>query len=160
MRQVLLDNRFTLSLEGELLLYMAARTEMVSQVLIPALEKGMTVLCDRFTDSTLAYQGYGAGGDLDWITGLNKRVTKGISPDLTILFDLPVKEAEKRQGGQKDRMESKDYSFHCRVRDGYLALAAKEPERIKVVDARDTKENINKKIRLLIEPFINRLGGS
>ncbi len=154
-RQVLLDNRLSLSLEAELLLYMAARTELVKQVLIPALKDEKLVLCDRFADSTMAYQGYGGGADLNWIRLLNDQATRRLVPDLTVLLDLPVEEAEARRTGEKDRMESKDYYFHCRVRQGYLELAGKEPQRIALIDATENREMIHEKIWALIEQSLH-----
>jgi len=156
-RQVLLDNRLTLSLESELLLYMAARTELVEQVIIPALKENKVVLCDRFTDSTVAYQGYGGGADLHWIQLLNNQATRKLIPSLTILLDLPVEEATARRVGEKDRMESKDIYFHGRVRNGYLELARKEPQRINVLDATETREIIHDKIWVLIEQALTSI---
>ncbi|MFU8794419.1 MAG: dTMP kinase, partial [Dethiobacteria bacterium] len=103
-RQILLDNRYSLLLQTELLLYMAARSELTEEIIIPALKAGKVVLCDRFTDSTLAYQGYGGGANLEWIRILNNNATCGITPDLTILLDLPVEDALKRRINKADRM--------------------------------------------------------
>ena len=154
-RQVLLDKRLCLSTEAELLLYMAARTELVSQVLKPALKDNLVVLCDRFADSTFAYQGYGGGADLNFIKLLNDQATKGLRPDLTILLDLPVEEALKRKKEEKDRMESKDYYFHSRVRQGYLALARQEPQRFVVINAMAPAQVIHEKLMALIWPLVS-----
>lgn len=134
-RQVLLDNHYSLSLQAELLLYMAARSELTEQIIIPALLEGKIILCDRFTDSTLAYQGYGGGADLKLIRALNCRATGGICPDLTFLLDLSVEEAAGRRSIAADRMESKDLHFHQRVRRGYLEIARQEPQRVIMVEA-------------------------
>lgn len=134
-RQVLLHNHDSLSLQAELLLYMAARSELTEQVILPSLLAGKIVVCDRFVDSTVAYQGYGGGADLKLIHLLNQKATGGISPDLTILLDLPVEEAAGRRGDSADRMEKNDYNYHRRVRHGYLEIARSEPQRVVVVDA-------------------------
>lgn len=134
-RQVLLHNHDSLSLHAELLLYMAARSELTEQVIIPSLQAGKVVVCDRFIDSTVAYQGYGGGADLKLIRLLNQTATGGVSPELTILLDLPVEEAAGRRGERADRMEKNDYNYHRRVRRGYLEIARREPQRVVVVDA-------------------------
>ncbi len=153
-RQVLLDNHYSPSMQAELLLYMAARSELTAQVILPALHSGKVVLCDRFTDSTLAYQGYGGGADLDYIRFLSKKVTGGITPHLTVLLDLSVEEAAMRRGASADRMESKDINFHQRVRRGYLELARLEPGRIIVVDASSGIEELGEKVWPLVHKLI------
>jgi dTMP kinase len=157
-RQVLLDTKYDLSLQAELLLYMAARSEVTRQVIMPALKAGKIVICDRFTDSTMAYQGYGGGADLGWIRSLNKQATCGTIPDLTILLDLPPEEAVKRRGDEADRMESKDVYFHKRVRAGYLEIASEEPQRIYTLDATAEIESIRAQIWQVVKSFINRAG--
>ncbi|MFA5164774.1 MAG: dTMP kinase [Candidatus Omnitrophota bacterium] len=117
----------------ELLLFMAARAQIVNEVIRPALKKGYIVVCDRFHDATVAYQGYGAGMDLKVIESLRKLATGGLKPDLTVLLDVESR-AGLRRGGVSDRMEVKSLSFHKKVRDGYLKLAKKEPRRIKVIN--------------------------
>lgn len=155
-RQVLLDNHYSLSLQAELLLYMAARSELTEQVILPALLAGKVVLCDRFTDSTLAYQGYGGGADLGLIRLLNRKATGGISPDLTVLLDLTVEEAAGRRGAAADRMESKDFRYHQRVRRGYREIARWEPQRVSVVDASGEIEKQGRNIWQLVQNLINR----
>jgi len=157
-RQVLLDNKYALSLQAELLLYMAARSEVTRQVIMPALKAGKVVLCDRFTDSTMAYQGYGGGADLGWIRSLNHQVTCGTRPDLTILLDLSPEEAVKRRIGLADRMESKDIYFHKRVRAGYLEIACKEPQRVCTLDATGEIESIHAEVWRIVKSFIHRAG--
>ncbi len=141
-RQVLLQSSYSLTSEAELLLYMAARAELSRQIIIPSLMEGKVVFCDRFTDSTLAYQGYGAGLDLQWIRQLNHKATGGRLPDLTFLLDLSVQEAAARRGGNPDRMEKKNFHYHRRVQRGYLEIARQEPERVVVVDAKASKEKL------------------
>lgn len=153
-RQILLNNEYSPSLQSEIFLYMAARSELTGQVIRPALKSGQLVLCDRFTDSTLAYQGYGGGADLEMIRNLSSIATGGIIPDLTILLDLPVEDAIGRRETLADRMESKDISFHQRVRSGYLAIACNEPGRIKIVDALIAVEELEAIIWKIIEGII------
>ncbi len=153
-RQILLNNKYSPSLKAEIFLYMAARSELTDQVIGPALKSGQLVLCDRFTDSTLAYQGFGGGADLEMIRNLSRIATGGIVPDLTILLDLPVEDAVGRRGSSADRMESKDIRFHQRVRRGYLEIAHNEPGRIKIVDALSTVEELGVIIWKLIEEII------
>ncbi len=157
-RQVILSNHYSLSLGAELLLYMAARSELTGQVIIPALVAGQIVLCDRFTDSTLAYQGYGGGADLKAIRDLNRFAARGITPALTVLFDLKAEEAAARRTDRADRMESKDLSFHQRVRAGYLQLARAEDHRFKIVDATKKIDQIADLVWLETESLIEKAG--
>jgi dTMP kinase len=119
------------------LLFNAARRQIAREVIRPALAVGTTVVCARYADSTLAYQGYGAGVPLDRLRALADLATDGLVPDLTILLDIPAAEALARKApGEVTRFESEfDSAFHQRVRDGFLALAAAEPERFVVIDA-------------------------
>lgn len=126
---------------AEALLINASRTHLVLQVVEPALEEGMTVLCDRFTDSTLAYQGFGRGLQLEMLRPLCEAATLGLHPDLTLLIDIPVELSLERvrsratNGGTvADRMDKQDPDFYQRVRDGYLELAQEDPERIHVLN--------------------------
>jgi dTMP kinase len=130
--------------EAELLLFAAARAQHVRETILPVLEEGQWVLCDRFTDATLVYQGFGRGLDAAFIRRLNAFSTSALTPDLTLLFDLPVEtglaRAKKRTAGihpeaAEDRFEQEDPVFHGSVRRGYLTLAAEEPERFRVIDA-------------------------
>ena len=116
-----------------------------------AKEAGKIILCDRHTDSTVAYQGYGRGLDIERIRLLNNIATSGMKPDLTIVFDVDVETSMKRVGKNKDRMESAGVEFFNRVRQGYLEIAKKEPERVKVISSSDTIENIHKKVVELVE---------
>lgn len=130
----------------ELLLMFAARQENLEKIIRPALEAGKWVLCDRFTDSSIAYQGYGRGRPLEDIETLAKFVHPDLKPDRTVLFDVPTEVAEKRLTRALDRFEREDRDFHKRVREGYLALAAKEPERFCVIDATGTPEEVSCKV--------------
>ncbi|MCC6397220.1 MAG: dTMP kinase, partial [Bacteroidetes bacterium] len=123
--------------EAELLLFSASRAQLVTRVIRPALLRGEVVVCDRYYDSTTVYQGYGRGLDLDAVRTINAFATNRLSPDLTIVVDIPVGEIERRKhasGKKFDRMESSGREFFDRVRNGYLSLAANEPQRVITVD--------------------------
>jgi len=120
--------------EAEALLHFAARAEHLAKVIRPALEAGEWVLCDRFADSTLAYQGYGQGVDLAWLNQLRHRVVGDTEPGLTLVLDLPVATGLGRAQAQQ-RYERMGSAFHARLRDGFLALARSEPDRCTVIDA-------------------------
>jgi len=150
-RKILLDNKNkSMSLKAELFLYMASRAQVLKEVIEPALGAGKIVICDRFLDSTLVYQGYGLGMDIGFIRKIGAFATGAIKPDLTILFDLPTETGLKRCGKTKDRIENRPLGYHRRVRNGYLKLARSFPARIKVVNGRDSKEKIQKNIRKLV----------
>lgn len=139
-RNLLLDHRHVeISLRAETLLFQAARAQIVDEVIRPALATGAIVLCDRYADSTLAYQGYGRGQSLDTLKQLGDYATDRLLPALTIYLDIDVREglARKRTGAPEEwnRIENLDIEFHQRVRSGYLALAKAEPERWLVLDA-------------------------
>lgn len=129
----------------ELFLYETARRDHVTKVIHPALAKGTIVLCDRFTDATLAYQGYARGLPLKLITAFNHVATAGLKPDLTFVFDLPVEEGlkrvRKRQKGL-DRLEKEHLKFHEKVRNAYLTLARKETRRFCIINARKNRSEI------------------
>jgi dTMP kinase len=137
-REILLDRKnLELTDEAELLLFSASRAQLVTRVIRPALLRGETVICDRYYDSTTVYQGYGRGLDLDAVRTINTLATNGLAPDLTIVVDIPVGEIERRKhasGKKFDRMESSGREFFDRVRNGYLALCANEPQRVIRVD--------------------------
>jgi dTMP kinase len=128
---------------SELLLFNTSRAQLVEEVIRPNLQKGTIVICDRYADSTTAYQGYGRGLDLSTVKAVNEIGTTGLMPYLTILLDMPVEEGLARKSGNKqDRFETESVKFHRRVREGYLKLAAVEPQRWLVVDATQSKEAI------------------
>lgn len=125
--------------EAELLLYGAARAQIVKEIIIPTLSSGVHVLCDRFYDSTTAYQGFGRGLDHKFIAAMREFATGGVNPDVTALFDIdPAKGLARATTENADRIESEDLAFHQRVREGYLWVAQNEPERVKVIDASGT----------------------
>lgn len=140
--------------ECETLLYMAARAQLVHDVIEPALKKGTTVLCDRFLDSTVVYQGYGNGVEIPLIKKLGQYVTKGISPDLTLIFDIDPKKGLSRAGRSKDRIEQRSLAYHTRVHEGYLDIAKKEPRRIKVIKVDRDKEGIFEIVKEYIDGIL------
>jgi dTMP kinase len=153
-RDILLDAKNDAMLpECEMFLYMAARSQIVAEVIKPQLKKGAIVICDRFLDSTLAYQGYGLGIDIDFIKCVGKFATFGINPGLTIFLDLPVNKGLVHRDGRRDRIEKRPFSYHLRVRKGYLDLAKKDPGRIKVVRVEKDKYSTQNKIRKLVEKY-------
>ncbi|MCK4911690.1 MAG: dTMP kinase [Thermodesulfovibrionales bacterium] len=128
----------------ELLLYAAARRQHLQELILPALEEGKVVITDRFSDSTAAYQGTGRGLDMRLIEELDRIVTGGIKPELTVLLDMDVELGlERNRGaGKQDRLEMEQVEFHKRVREGFLAIAKAEPERVKLVDASGSKQEV------------------
>lgn len=146
-RKILLDPQNHITPISETLLYMAARAQAVNQVIKPALAKGKIVICDRFLDSTIAYQGYGLGINIDFIKRLGNFATAGIKPDLTLFLDLPVKKGLRYRKARLDRIEKRSLAYHFRVRKGYLKLARLEPKRIKVIRVDNNKKVTQEKIR-------------
>lgn len=154
-RRVLLsqDNQGMFPLT-ELFLYLASRAQLVEEKIKPALSKGYIVLLDRFSDATFAYQGYGRGVEEETVKSLNNLATQGINPDLTIILDVGVSLGlERARGGGEagDRMEREPLGFHRRVRRGYLALARREPQRIKIVRVRKSKDQTQDRVRELVD---------
>lgn len=150
--------------EAELLLFAAARAQHVRQAILPALQRGQWVLCDRFSDATLAYQGFGRGLDAAFIGSLNAFSACSLVPDLTVLFDLPVEvglaRAKRRATGvepeaAEDRFEHEDCAFHNRVRRGYLALAAAEPARFRIIDGAADVETVHAEVRRCLAALID-----
>jgi len=143
----------------EVFLYAASRVQHVREKILPALAEGKIVLCDRFTDSTLAYQGYGRGMELEFLHRLNHLATGGLKPALTLLLDLPPEEGLRRgkkgkEGMVRDRLEEEDLDFHHRVREGFLDLARQEPERIKIIDARQPVEKVFAEVLAAVTPWL------
>lgn len=126
----------------EAFLFLADRSQNIEHVIKPAVAEGKIVICDRHTDSTIAYQGYGRGENIEELTYLNNLATAGMKPNLTIVFDVSTEVAQLRVGDEKDRMEAAGIEFHKKVRFGYLELAKTEPERIKVVNADNSIEQV------------------
>ncbi len=141
--------------QTELFLYLADRSHHVHKMIRPALRSGQLVLCDRFTDSTLAYQGFGRGIDFGLLQRLNQFASAGINPDLTFLLDCPVElglsRILRRADSREDRFEREKLEFHERVRNGFLELARQEPNRICVIDASRTANEVREGIRKIID---------
>lgn len=144
----------------EMMLYAASRAQNIDQVIRPALKRGAIVVCDRFVDASIAYQGYGLQYDLNQILSLNEWATAGIKPDLTFLFDLTPDQASRRMKdrGQLDRIESRDESFHQRVYDGFKKLLEQHPDRMVRIDANATIEMIQDEVLDITLERLNERG--
>jgi len=158
-RMLLEEKELDLDPLAELCLFCADRTQHVRDFIKPKLKKGEIVICDRFADSTVVYQGYGRRLDLDLVKKLAKASTLNLQPRLTILFNLPVKlglsRLEKRTG--KTKMDEESLEFHERIRQGYISIAQKEPERIRIINAaRDIKE-VQEEIRRIVLEYLPTL---
>jgi dTMP kinase len=139
---------------SELFLFSACRIQLVNEVIRPSLEQGKVVICDRFSDSTIVYQGYGRELNLDTIEEINELATAGIKPHLTILLDIPAdKGLDRKTAKANDRFEAENIAFHHKIRDGYLKLAAEEPGRWLVIDATLPRVTIGK----IVWDRVNRL---
>ena len=153
-RQILLSSENAgIEPMAELFLYAAARVQHFRQVIQPALAEGKTVLCDRYADATLAYQGFGRGLDQAWIEEIHARAVENVKPELTFLLDLPVEEGLRRAWKRiendrvkEDRFEKEALDFHERVREGYLTLARREPRRIIVLDGMKDEQELHQEI--------------
>ncbi|MES9999368.1 MAG: dTMP kinase [Candidatus Thiodiazotropha lotti] len=161
-RDLLLGHQHTgMADDTELLLMFAARAEHLQQKIIPALQQGQWVLCDRFTDASYAYQGAGRGLASDRIASLEQFVQGELRPDLTLLLDLPVEQGLARAGkrSEPDRFEKQAMSFFEKVRAGYLEIAAREPHRVKIVDASKSLETVQQQINGVVTAFLEQSGG-
>ena len=144
-----MDNK-SMNPRTEILLFCAARAQIVAEVIRPNLEKGVVVISDRYADSTLAYQGYGHGLDLTSLRQILSFATGGLIPDLTLLLDIDVEQGLARRhtgGGEWNRLDDYELAFHKRVRQGYLELAASEPNRWKVINASATPSQVQAELR-------------
>jgi len=174
LRRILLNRNESLtgtsgiSARSEILLFLADRAQHVDEIIRPALEAGRVVLCDRYSDATIAYQGYGRGLDIARIIQLDGFASKSLRPGLTFLFDLPAQEGLKRAFRRiagnagpeaEDRFENEDIMFHSRVRNGYLDLARGEPQRFRVIDSRGDIESVAAQVRVELIKFF-RLGAN
>lgn len=156
-REILLNHKGPVSSRCEMFLYLADRAQNIDVLVQPAIEEGKLVLCDRHADSTVAYQGYARGLDVEQINMLNNIATGGKKPDLTLLFDVETSIAMQRVGNraEKDRLESEGAVFHAKVRQGYLAIAQKEPERIKIIDANLSVEDVWAQVKTILDTTIS-----
>ncbi len=150
---------------SEVLLFLAARAQVVSQVIRPALARGEWVICDRFSDSTFAYQGYGRGIDVGLLRNFNDFATEGLVPDLTLLLDVPPEVSRERLAERQaatattaDRMEQAGEMFHRRLRDGFLELARQEPHRFAVIDSSGDREEVSAKVLAAVYALMGTRG--
>lgn len=151
-RNILLDRHdLHIHRRSEMLLYMAARTQMVEEIIRPALEQGKTVLCDRYLLANVVYQGYAGGLDVATLWEVGRVATDGLMPDLTIVLDVPADVAAARMTRPLDRMELQGAAFHARVREGFLAEAARSPDKIVVVSAVGSIEQVQADIRKIVD---------
>lgn len=153
-REILLNYDGEVSNQCESFLFLADRAQNIDITVKPAIKQGTIVLCDRHIDSTVAYQGYGRGLDIDEINKLNNLATNGLKPDLTLVFDVDIQTSMKRVGDEKDRMESSGIEFFNKVRNGYLELAKNEPDRIKVIDSTQTIEKVHSDVINVVEKLL------
>lgn len=156
-RAILLDNRNDgMAPMAEALLYVASRAQFVAEVVRPALAAGTVVICDRYADSTLAYQGYGRGLDVGTLEQLNAIATNGLVPDITFLLDLPVSEGlhRRHKEGNANRLDNAGAAFHERVQNGYHALAAADPRRWRVIDAGAAPSVVAAEVWSALSPFV------
>jgi dTMP kinase len=160
-RHILLtaSSREPVTPQTEALLILAARCQHVMHLILPALRRGTVVLCDRFSDSTMAYQGFARGLDLQWLRAANKVATGGLTPDLTVVLDLPASVGLARRRadrGQQNRLDQETERFHRKVRRGFLALAAEEPGRMTIVNANRPAQEVQDEITQVVVGWIAR----
>lgn len=153
-RKILLNYDGVVSDRCESFLFLADRAQNVDVIVNPAINEGKIVLCDRHTDSTVAYQGYGRGLDINEINMLNNLATGGMKPDLTLVFDVDIETSMQRVGNEKDRMEQSGNEFFNRVRYGYLKIAEQEPNRVKVIDSTQSIEDVHNDVIAIINSYI------
>lgn len=147
-REILLNrNDLAIARRGEMLLYMAARAQLVDEIIAPALASGKTVVCDRFLLANVVYQGHAGGLDVATLWRIGQVATAGLMPDLTFLLDLADQQAATRLDRPLDRMEQQGAAFRTALRSGYLAEAARQPERIVIIDASRTIEDVQREVR-------------
>ena len=155
-----LDNK-SMNPRTEILLFCASRAQLVNEAILPRLEQGEIVLCDRYADSTLAYQGYGHGLDIEFLRSLLNFATSGLKPDLTLLLDLDPEMGLRRRmnsGGEWNRLDAYELAFHQRVRQGYLKMVQEEPERWKVVDASQPPDKVQSSLLKMLLEHLPPLG--
>ena len=154
-REILLNYDGIVSDRCESFLFLADRAQNIDTIVKPAVSSGKIVLCDRHIDSSVAYQGYGRGLDIQQIKNLNTIAAGGMLPDLTLVFDIDIETSMQRVGKNKDRMENSGNEFFNRVRNGYLELAKQEPDRIKVVDSTASIDDIHNKVKNIVLALLN-----
>ena len=166
LRAALLDSQEQVDPLTELLVFAADRAQHVRRVVKPALAAGRVVVSDRYADATVAYQGAGRGFSSELISEIVHLATEGLKPDLTLLFDLPVSECTTRTGRRStdrqkaDRLDAEDAAFHTRVREAYLAIAAAEPHRVRVIHTSGSVDQTHAQVKRIIVPFLESKGFS
>jgi len=163
-REILLNRGgFDISGDAEVFLFAAARAQHTAAVILPALERGQVILCDRFSDATIAYQAFGRGLPLEAVREVCRLASRGLSPHMTLLFDLPVEKGLERafrriagrdEDRREDRFEQEHLDFHHRIREGYLAIAREEPHRVKIIDASRDIEPTRHEVCLMLSSFL------
>lgn len=159
-RNILLHHEGVVADRCEMFLFLADRSQHVETFIKPLLKEGKIVLCDRHIDSTIAYQGYGRGQDIKLLKDLNAIAVNGLSPDLTLLFDVSTETAQTRVGSEKDRMESAGIEFHKKVRNGYLSLQKENSDRIKIIDANKSIEEVFENTKNIVLQLIEERRGN
>lgn len=164
-REILLNKHsFEICAESEVFLFSAARAQHVKDVILPALKEKKVVLCDRFSDATIAYQGFGRGLNINFIQQINETSTGQLKPDMTLLFDTPVEVGLKRATdrisrlkavSREDRFEREEIEFHKKVKEGYLSLAGSEPERFRIIDGTKNILEVHREVCSQISTLIN-----
>jgi dTMP kinase len=153
-RQILLGRQVEIGRTSEMLLFMAARAQLVEEVIRPALEQGKIVVSDRYLLANVVYQGHAGGLDVDEILRIGRVATRGLLPDMVFLLDMPPERAAGRIGRPLDRMESQGAEYRARLREGFLAEAAKDPQRIRVVDASRSIDEVQAELRAAAAPLV------
>ena len=156
LRRLLLETRADLSPLAEALLFIGGRAALVEERIRPALARGRVVVCDRFHDSTMVYQGFGGRTDVPMLERIGRRAIRGLMPSLTLLLDVPTERGFARLHRSRDRMERKGAVFHRRVRAGYLALARREPRRFAVIDATRPVPGVRRRIEAVVSQRIRK----
>lgn len=151
LREILLNYDGNIAPLCELFLYLGDMAQNIEETIIPSLNEGKIVICDRYIDSTIAYQGCARGLAISEIININKLIERFLTPDLTLIYDLDLENAAKRISREKDRLESESLDFHIKVKNGYLDLAQKYPERIKVIDSNKSIEEVFAETKKIID---------
>jgi len=155
-RKLLLHYDGYISPKCEAFMFLADRAQHIDTIIKTAVEEGKIVLCDRHTDSTIAYQGYGRGEDIEKLKYLNNLATGGFNPDLTLVYDVDIETALERRGDDRDRMEQVGKDFQVKVQNGYKKIAEFEPERVKIIDAKPDIETVFEQTKKTVEQLIKK----
>ena len=155
-RKLLLHYDGYVSPKCEAFMFLADRAQHIDTIIKTSVEEGKIVLCDRHTDSTIAYQGYGRGENIEQLTYLNNIATSGFKPDLTLVYDVDIETALSRRGKDRDRMELAGTEFQKKVREGYKKIAELEPDRVKIIDSTDSIEKVFEKTKHEVEQLLKK----